>query len=524
MNAHAGAVASTFNTKVQIEDGWLQGASSAGVLSFKGVPYAAAPVGNLRWRAPQAALHWSGVRQAMVFGADCPQTPTPGDDAVLQTRFDENCLFLNVWRPAGDTRHLPVMVWIHGGAFVNGGSSAPIYAGSLLAKRGVVVVSINYRLGRLGFFGFPALTKEHPEEPKGNYGYLDQIAALKWVQRNIAAFGGDPRNVTVFGESAGGMSVHMLLTSPMARGLFAKAIIESGAGRGGPDGPERFLGEDKPGLPSAETIGVNFARAQGIAGNDAAALAKLRALPADKIVSGLNMAVLGFMLATRQTPTFAGPMIDGRVVVETPDQAYLAHRQARVPLIIGANSADLSLDFASSTEQALAPFGARADDAKALYDPTGNADYRLVAAEVGADRYMVEPARFTARTLSAQGIPVYEYRFSYVAQSMRSQGIAGAPHASEIPYVLQTIDARYGPSVTKTDRAVADLASGYWVNFARTGNPNRNGLAHWPRYESKSDELLDFHADGTAEGEADPWKARLDLTAAAANDGSKAAH
>jgi para-nitrobenzyl esterase len=198
---------------------------------------------------------------------------------------------LNIWRPEGKTKNLPVMVWIYGGGFVNGGSSPAVYAGTQFARQDVILVSFNYRLGRFGFFGFPALTQEFPDELKGNYGYMDQIAALQWVQRNISAFGGDPRNVTVFGESAGGGSVHMLLTSRLAQGLFHKAIVQSGGGRGNLMG-ERRLVESKPGLPSAEEIGVNFARKQGIESVDAAALAQLRALPASKIVDGMNLASL----------------------------------------------------------------------------------------------------------------------------------------------------------------------------------------------------------------------------------------
>lgn len=503
--------------RVHIDGGWLQGKVDEGVLAFKGIPYAAAPTGEWRWRAPQPVTPWQGIRDATSFGADCPQTPTPGDVAVLQTTFAEDCLFLNVWRPASGDRKLPVMVWIHGGAFVNGGSSAPIYAGASLAKKGVLVVSINYRLGRLGFFGFPALTREHADELKGNYGFMDQIAALQWVRRNISAFGGDPRNVTVFGESAGGMSVHMLLTSPEARGLFDKAIIESGAGRGGPAGQERRLSQDLPGLPSAETVGINFARQVGIAGDDAAALAKLRALPADRVVGALNMPALGLMMLTRQTPTFAGPSIDGRIVTETPDQAYRAGRQAKVPLIVGANTADMSLAYVRSAAQAYALLGAGAAKAATIYDPLGRGDYPRIGAEVGADIYMVEPARFTAREFSAAGVPAYEYRFGYVATSQRASASTGAPHASEIPYVLNTVRERYDGALTSMDETVAQLASDYWVNFARSGDPNGRGLPHWPRYNASRDELMQFRPDGTAGAAADPWKARLDLSTAVAD-------
>ena len=218
--------------EVKLDSGRVKGATAEGVTSFKGIPYAAAPVGPLRWRAPQPVTPWHGVRAATSYGADCAQSPFPGDAAPLGVTPAEDCLYANVWVPAAAPRHrMAVMVWIYGGGFVNGGSSPAVYDGSSFARRGVVLVSFNYRVGRFGFFAHPALSKEHPEEPHGNYGYLDQIAALRWVKRNAAAFGGDPDNVTVFGESAGGGSVHMLLSSPLAKGLFQKAIIESGGGR-----------------------------------------------------------------------------------------------------------------------------------------------------------------------------------------------------------------------------------------------------------------------------------------------------
>ena len=269
--------------QVTVASGMLEGSVESGVSSFKGIPYAAPPVGDLPWRPPQPVTPWAGVRSATAYGSDCAQLPFPGDAAPLGTPPAEDCLVLNVWRPAErPAEKLPVMVWIYGGGFVNGGSSPAVYDGSPFARRGVVFVSFNYRLGRFGFFGHPALAKESPSGPLGNYGYMDQIAALRWVQANIAAFGGDPGNVTAFGESAGGGSVLMLLTSPRAKGLFHRAIIESGGGRDGLF-PTRFLTTAGPGgHPSAESVGLEFAKADGITGDDAAALAALRALPAEK--------------------------------------------------------------------------------------------------------------------------------------------------------------------------------------------------------------------------------------------------
>jgi para-nitrobenzyl esterase len=499
-------------TQVKVDSGALSGAVKDGVLSFKGIPFAAAPVGPLRWRPPQPAAPWSGVRPATEYGHDCMQKPFPSDAAPLGTAPAEDCLVLNVWRPADPKKALPVMVWIYGGGFVNGGSSPEVYAGDQFARQGVVFVSFNYRVGRFGFFGFPALTAEHPDEPKGNYGYMDEIAALKWVKRNIAAFGGDPNNVTVFGESAGGGSVHVLLTSPQAKGLFAKAIIESGGGRASLLG-DRMLSQSKPGLPSLEEIGINFARKNGIEGTDAAALAKLRALSADQVTDGLNMASMG---GGPGAPTYGGPVLDGKIVVSSPQQAYKAGLQAKVPIMIGANSADIGFSFAQNVDEVFAPFGARKAQAMAAYGAGPGSDPRALGSEVGMDKGMVEPARFTAAAFAAQGLKSYEYRFSYVADSMKGEWKTGAPHATEIPYVFDTVAAKYGKDLTPKDAAVAKAANTYWANFAKAGDPNGPGLPHWPAYTVSGDGVMDFRPDGAPVGGPDPWKARLDVAAAAA--------
>ena len=504
----ATSLAATYPGQVKVESGVLAGGAQAGVLSFKGVPFAAPPVGELRWRAPRPARAWTGVRKATTSGHDCMQEPFPSDAAPLGTKPAEDCLVLNVWRPAkASARKLPVMVWIYGGGFVNGGSSPEVYDGSPFARHGLVFVSFNYRLGRFGFFAHPALTKEDPDHGLlGNYGYMDQIAALKWVKRNIAAFGGDASNVTVFGESAGGGSVHMLLTSPLAKGLFAKAIIESGGGRGGLLGGRR--------IKDAEPTGVALAKANGIQGEGPEALAALRAVPAEKIVGGLNMASMGAAAATY----VGGPLLDGRIVVENPDEAYRAGRNAKVPVMIGANSMDIGFAFAKTMDELFTPFGAGKDKARSAYDPSNTGDVRAVGARVAMDRTMEEPARFTAAAFARQGLPAYEYRFSYVAASMRKQW-PGAPHATEIPYVFDTVAAKYGKDLTAADEATAKAANAYWANFAKTGDPNGPGLPRWPRYQAASDGIMDFTPDGPRGG-PDPWKARLDATAAAA-DGAR---
>ena len=501
------APAAAFAQLVGTASGKLQGGVAGDVLAFKGIPFAAPPVGDLRWRPPRPAPHWDGIRQAVSYGHDCMQKPFAGDSAPLATEPSEDCLVLNVWRTAAAGAKLPVMVWIYGGGFVNGGSSPAVYDGSQFARQGIVFVSFNYRLGRFGFFSHPALSREDASGPHANYGLMDQIAALKWVKRNIAAFGGDAGNVTVFGESAGGISVHMLMTSPAAKGLFRKAIVESGGGRAVAVG--RYLRTQASGEPpSAEAVGLAFAKSVGIEGEDAASLAALRQLPAEKIVSGLN-------LATMFGPTtFAGPVVDGKIVVDEPETLYRAGKAAHVPLIVGANNFDIGFSRAHTMDELVAPFGAApAQQVLAAYDPDNSGKVSLVGTRMSMDQIMLEPARFVAKTLAGQGRTVHEYRFSYVAESVR-QKYPGAMHASEIPFVFDTLQASYGDKVTAQDEKVAQLANAYWAAFAKSGDPNGQDRPKWPAYDAAQDALIEFTANGKAVPEPDPWKARLDLTAA----------
>jgi para-nitrobenzyl esterase len=253
---------------------------------------------------------------------------------------------------------------------------------------------------------------------------------------------------------------------------------------------------------------VAFAKSAGIEGEDAAALAALRKLPADKVVAGMNM-------MSMNTPTYAGPMVDGKVVVESPAAAYAAGRGMKIPVMIGANSADIGFARAKTIDELFEPFGADRDKAKAAWDPENSGNVMRTAVAFGADQMMVEPSRFVARTVAATGQPAYEFRFSYVAESMRKQW-AGAPHATEIPFVFDTVAARYGKDLTDADRATARAANAYWTNFAKTGNPNGAGLPEWPVYSAKTDMLMDFTASGPV-GKADPWKTRLDLVEQLAN-------
>lgn len=457
--APASAPAQTARPVVTVESGQLRGTMEEGIASWKGIPFAAPPTGPLRWRAPQPAQRWAGVRDAASYSNDCMQKPFGGDAAPLGTQPAEDCLYANVWKPAHGKGKLPVIFWIYGGGFVNGGASPPTYSGANLARQGVLFVSFNYRVGRFGTFAHPQLTREDPDGGLlGNYGYLDQIAALKWVRHNIAAFGGDPANVTIVGESAGGMSVHMLVTSPLARGLFARAVVMSG----GDGGPMEHMD-----LSGAEKIGAELGRVNGIPADDPQSLARLRALSAEQVTDGLDLTAL-----FRPQPgpkTYAGPFADGRIAVDA-SQAYSTGSFAKVPMLIGATSADMG-------------------------GPTG---------------IMVAGARRAAAAVADRNVPVWEYRFSYAASSLPQ---TGARHATDIPFFFDTQAIKYGDAVTARDNAMGRTISAYLVNFARTGNPNGRGLPKWPRYDRATDRLMDFTASGEAVATKDPWAARIDDTA-----------
>ncbi len=500
---------------VRTAAGLLRGSSQDGITSFKGIPFAASPVGAFRWRPPQPVTPWTGVRDAVKYGPDCAQGGWGAAPGKIAEGSSEDCLYLNVWTPAAAQpgAKLPVMVWIHGGGFTGGSGSSPQNAGVALSKKGVLLVTINYRLGRLGFFAFPALSQEHPDEWKGNYGYMDQIAALKWVQQNIAAFGGDPGNVTIFGFSAGGVSVHSLMTIPAAKGLFHKAISESGGGRDGvltgrpisQDGADAFY------PVSAEQIGVNFARKHNITGTDAAALAALRALPVEQIVDGGQESN-----GPGGERIYSGPILDGKLVVETAETAYKAGRQARIPLMIGSCSAEIGGPFVSASknkDELFGLFGELQAAAKAAYDPEGSKEFNEVQTKFNTDWVWGEPARMTANAFVALKQPVYFYQFGYVPEAGRQRSPYGAGHGSEVSFVFNTLTARWGPPADPTpeEKKLADIMSTYWTNFARTGNPNGKSIPEWPLYLPKSNMILDVELNGTPVAKPDPRKERFDV-------------
>lgn len=518
----ASANAQTGSNRVRVEGGVVEGQVLDGVTSFKGIPYATPPVGKLRWRPPQPAKRWSGVLQARNYAPDCMQRRLATAYAPITTEPSEDCLYVNVWRPAeASSAKLPVMVYIYGGGFTRGGSSSVLYQGDAFAKQGVVMVSFNYRVGRFGFFAHPALTAEHPQETKGNYAFMDQIAALKWIQRNIEAFGGDPNKVTIVGESAGGNSVHAMMVSPMVRGTFHGAIMMSSGPNGrNPANTPRRLSEDVGNMISLEKIGVNFASSKGISGTDAASLARLRALPADEVV---DLPAGGPEGGSPQSVTWGGGFaIDGKVIVESAADAYRAGRQAQVPILIGSNTDDRpgvpnNTPVNLTAQQVVARFGARSADALRAYDPEGHGDVTEMSRKISMDAQMTEPHRFAAATVASQGIPSYLYRWGYNTQVLKDRWWRGTPHAAELAYVFEVISPYYGPARSDEDFAVAKAANTYWANFVKTGNPNGPGMPEWPRYDPAKDEIMIFRLDGKTAAAPDPWKARLDLTAALAD-------
>jgi para-nitrobenzyl esterase len=500
-----GAVAGAPSSPVVVlESGRVSGTPDSVVDTFLGIPYAAPPIGALRWRAPQPVARWRGARAADRYGKDCMQVPYPSDAAPLGTTPAEDCLVVNVWRPRGTHAgaRVPVLFWIYGGGEVNGGASPAVYSGHAFARDGVVFVSFNYRLGRFGFFGFPELAREDADHGQlTNYGAMDVIAALQWVRRNIAAFGGDPDQVTIYGQSAGAGMVSMLMTSMQARGLFARAIIQSGGG----------TWVERPPPQAAIDTGIAFAHRWGIEGTGAEALRKLRVLSAEQVADGIHIGT-----RSEQAATYTGPVTDGRIVPESLRSAAVAGRAAPVPLLIGSTTADNYDSIKAGTfEEALATtFAQVAEQARVAYTADVTTDPHYVVRQMGRDHRYAEPARFLAARTIAQGHPAYLYRYGYVAESMRTEWTEGPPHATDIPFAMETVAAKYGDRLAPADLVMAKALHAYWVAFVRTGNPNGAGLPQWPVYDPQVDRLMSFGADGIVQAIADPRRAQLDVVSA----------
>jgi para-nitrobenzyl esterase len=481
-----GASAAPSPEQVRVAAGALKGVTADGVMSFKGVPFAAPPVGPLRWKPPQPVTPWTGVRPADRMGAICTQIYNPKDSGVGPLPMSEDCLTLNVFAPAErGRRRLPVMVWIHGGGFVNGSGTAALYDGSALARRGVVVVTLNYRLGRFGFFAHPALTAETPKGPLGNYGLMDQIAALKWVRANIAAFGGDPRQVTLFGESAGGIAVNDLMVSPPARGLFVRAIVESGAGR-----------EQAPPLSAVEPSGEAFAAKLGFAH---ASAAQLRALTAEQIIKAGDPDLF----------SGGGTMADGVLLPMSAHEGFARGLEAKIPYVVGYNALEFPIPAA-----ALPMWYARFPDLDAGERAKVAAVYPdkdAYEAHIVSDLVFSEPALELARLHAGHGQPTWVYRFSVLSPAARKV-LKGAPHASERQYVFGRLDTLAWPT-TENDAAQSRTMIGYWTDFAKAGDPNGGDRPAWPRYEAARDRILDFTDAGPVVAPT-PGRAVFDALAA----------
>ena len=458
---------------VEIADGVVRGALEGQTAVYRGIPYALPPVGKFRWRAPRAPESWGGVLEALDFGPVCPQPVRSSRPIDLPQ--DEDCLTLNVWAPANHNIPLPVMVWIHGGAFRLGSGSLPFYDGSALAKSGVVVVTFNYRLGKLGFFSHPALSQEHdlnyPEELEGNYGLLDQIAALRWVHKNISKFGGDPNNVTIFGESAGAVSVNYLMTSNLVEGLFNKAISQSG---GGFQHARSLRKRDAHGRPSLEEEGSTWAGSIELP--EGSGVDELKALPVETIVPQASIKNLGL-----------GPVIDGRLILGDIGQRFERGEALNVPYIVGANNYEASLMKATgmSGDRIYEFFGSDKDRAIELYKSEGIENKEPLLNALYGDATFVAPSKYLADKSSSKNQLTWHYYFSYVPVKLRGK-MPGAAHGSKIPFVFGSLSQLKAARLwlQRDDKEMSTVLLSYWSNFAKSGNPNGAGLPTWAPYNA----------------------------------------
>ena len=503
--------------QVQTRTGGVEGfTAGAAVRVFRGIPYAAPPVGARRWQPPQPVEPWKGERKATEFGPRCMQGRIY-DDMVFRDTPSEDCLYLNVWTPAtsADAR-LPVMVWIYGGGFQAGSSSEPRQDGGKLAEKGVVVVSMNYRLGVFGFFSHPELTRESEKKASGNYGLLDQTAALRWVKENISAFGGDPGNVTVFGESAGSFSVSAQVASPLAKGLLHRAIGESGAFFRMSDTPPRTLP-----LAESEKSGAEFAASIG-----KPSLEALRALPAEELLKAVLESKRRFW-----------PNVDGYFMPREALSVYTDGQQSKVTLLAGWNADERRADVvlgeekitaASFKEKTRARFKEGAGPLLAVYPAETDAEALESAAALAGDLFIgYSTWKWIEVHAKTGGSPVYRYSFDRKIPVAPDKKIAGKPataedvgarHAGEIEYVFGALDSSPNVPWQDSDRRLSDLMMSYWSNFARTGDPNGPGLPEWPRYAAGGQASV-MHLDVTSAARPDATRARyeaLDALATAA--------
>ena len=467
---------------LSLGSGRISGVEGEGVRAYLGIPYAAPPIGRLRWAPPGPPAPWEGVRAHEAFGPGCPQPKqNPAAD------YSEDCLSLNVWAPIKAGKRMPVMVWIHGGGFNFGASSQPEYDGANLARQGVVVVTLNYRLGPLGFLAHPALDRESPQKTSGNYGLLDQMAALKWVRRHISAFGGDPGNVTLFGQSAGSRSVSLMLLSPQAKGLFQRAIAQSGGAILGSEYLNPAFNGDKA---SDAMMGVELARRLGCEGGGA--LNCLRARTDQQIITA---AACDTSLFAEEI--FFAPVFDGRVLPENPLAAFRSGRYPAVSVITGSTanegalylSGEQGLDTARYGKFLAARFGARAGEAQAMFPAATDVEVPRAIDRVITVGANAQPARLTAGSAAAAGNKAWVFHFSRVPASKLAKA-GGAHHGVDLAYVFGNLDEP--GAYSDVDAALSRMLMGYWVNFARSGNPNGPGLPLWPAFTKDVEAYMTF--------------------------------
>lgn len=462
---------------VKVEGGVLKGITEDGITLYKGIPFAAPPVGNLRWKAPQPVVPWGNVLVADKFGPACPQMVYPNAASMDNSvgKQSEDCLYLNIWTPAKPAKeNLPVMVWIHGGGFAIGGTGIPNYSGENLARKGVVLVSIAYRMGAFGFMAHPELSAENGNGVSGNYGLLDQIAALKWIKNNISSFGGDPGNVTIFGESAGGISVSMLCGSPLAKGLFRRAISESG-GSFNPVSDQGMAGTAT--LKRAEQQGAAFTEKIG-----AKTIADMRAMPVEKFTNDPSANMGGFW-----------PICDGYVITGDQYKLYSEGKYNDVDVLVGTNSNEGAMFIFGTKPDQLkamlqAQFGPLAEKAMVVYPAENDSVALRSARNIFRDSMFGWPTWTWARLQKQTGKSnVFVYYFDQKQPPVKTGlPIDGASHSDEINYVFGHVEQNFNYQYTEEDKKLSAIIMNYWVNFASTGNPNGNGLPEWPQFDAKS--------------------------------------
>ena len=484
-----GLVAGAGVTEVKIDSGMIAGEmldEHSGLTVYRGIPYVAPPVGELRWQPPKPVDSWEGVLEATEFGAICPQ---PGTLAAMSGSglpdASEDCLFLNVWTTASAGQSLPVMVWIHGGGLNLGWSNQDLYDGVEMASRGVVLVTINYRLGPLGFLALPELSAESADGVSGNYGFLDQVAALEWVQRNIGAFGGDASNVTIFGESAGGTSVHALLATPMTEGLLHRAISESAWVT---ETNVTFLDRPTPFADSAEGIGETWV--SSLVGEEGDRdLAALRAIPADEMIEKAGETF---------PPVIA---VDGRFMPQPSEAIFLAGDQRDVPLIAGSNRDEgtmfagmLGFRDAASYEKGMEElWGEQASQILKLYPAADGDELKATLNRFLTDTWFLRGTRTMLRGMEEVDSPAYQYHFTRASLTIPGWG---AHHAAELGYVFNNFSGGFGGAtedrLEDADRRLGDAMIRYWVQFAKTGDPNVDGLPEWPQWKNGEEAYLEL--------------------------------